>query len=253
MADSKNTNRSTGSLFGEGRPTRETAGESEARAQYEALAARRRVMSLSLGGVVLVGLAVLVWLVCSGAWKNASAKAEAAQKERAKEYEAEQAAQVANDEYSYTYTGYEGAKVKFEWRYRIEERRNGHLNKLLLDAVGQKPSEICIVDASKPPRQDLPAEEYEVQLLLNGEETAQLAREDGTVETVRLSNDMDEQVLCDLVLQTYAKAYGDVQWPLELKVDEHHEEEEAAAAAAAKEPQSRLPEGVKLPTLNLEK
>ncbi len=250
MTDSKNTNRSTGSLFGEGKPIGE--GGSEARVEYEALSARRRVMGTCLAVVVLIGLVVLLWLVCSGAWKNASAKAEAAQKERAKEYEAKQAAQVADDEYTYAYTGYEGAKVKFEWRYRVEERRNGHLQNLLLAAVGQKPSEICIVDASKPMREGMPEEEYEVHLLLNGEETAQITREDGTVETVKLSNEMDEQVLCDLILQTYAKTYGDVQWPLELEVEEHQHEEEAEAASA-NEPKSRLPEGVKLPTLNLEK
>ncbi len=250
MTDSKNTNRSTGSLFGEGKPIGE--GGSEARVEYEALSARRRVMSMSLGAVVLVGLVVLVWLVCSGAWKNASAKAEAAQKERAKEYEAEQAAKMANDEFTYAYTGFEEAKVKFEWRYRLEDHRNSHLNNLLLDAVNQKPSEICVVDATKPPHDGLPPEAFEVHLLLNGEKTAQITREDGTVETVRLSNDMDPHVLREVVLQAYAKAYGDVQWPLEVEVEEQHHEEEAAAAAA-KELQSRLPEGVKLPTLNLEK
>ena len=254
MTDSKNTNRSTGSLFGEGRIRKETAGESEARAEYEALAARRRVMSLALGGVVLVGIVVLVWLVCSGAWRNAAVKAEAAQKERAKEYEAKQAAQVADDEYTYAYTGYEEAKVKFEWRYRVEDRRNGHLQNLLLDAVGQKPSEICIVEATKPMREGMPEAEYEVHLLLNGEDEFQLTREDGTVETVKLSNEMDEQMLCDVILQAYAKAYGDVQWPLELAVHkEEHGTEDAGEAAPAGKEQSGLPEGIKLPTLNLEK
>ena len=256
MTDSKNTNRSTGSLFGEGRIRKETAGESEARAEYEALAARRRVMSLALGGVVLVGIVVLVWLVCSGAWRNAAVKAEAAQKERAKEYEAKQAAQVADDEYTYAYTGYEEAKVKFEWRYRVEDRRNGHLQNLLLDAVGQKPSEICVVDATKPMREDMPKEEYEVHLLLNGEETATLVRADGTEETVELSNEMDVQLLREVILQAYAKAYGEVQWPLELEATEsRHDEEEAAkeAAAEAADPSKKLPEGIKLPLLNIEK
>jgi len=230
------SSRSTSSLFG----SVSTAGGADQKA-YEALASRRRMMGRILWSAVALGVAVLVWLIAGGAWRNAKAKADAELEVLRAEYKAEQ--DKKNDSINYTYVGSPDALLKLEWHYRPEEARNNRMLEVMKEAVNQKPSEVCIVNAAKPLVQGLAQEEYVVTFSINGSYTAEHIREDGSVETVELNNEMDAQLLAEIIMQYHAKLYGDVQYPLEVTappaeekvVEEAHEHAHAHDHAASEE------------------
>ena len=218
---------STASLFGS------VTTEGADHKAYEALASRRRTMGRILWGAVALGVAVLVWLVVGGAWRNAKSKAEAELEALRAEYKAEQ--DLKNNDESYSYVGSPDALLKLEWHFRPKEACSSRMRKVMMDAVGQKPSEVCIVDIAKPLVQGLPQEEYKVTFSINGSYTAEHVREDGTMETVELNNEMDAQLLAEIIMQYHARFYGDVQWPLELSApaeEESHAAEEQHDHAA---------------------